>query len=357
MNVVSYFILLLLLLLLPFVPGLLEIRRKQDAQPLRVARNYDVKVRYFANRFREYIRTHFAGQLSTMRSQARTLQGELEDGSHYCLVAREAAIAFERAEREAQVTTRMFIADADLTLPGAMTYLNELYASGTITGADEDIYRAMLAEADITLGQDSMLLRWMHADGEIRIASGCVLYGRVSADKRIMIDSQVRFRRLNAPEILFGSNTPPPQATAQPRQEIQPEDLAVEVDIAAGRWLIEDDLDLADNSCVHANLVVTGTLRIGRNCEIHGSIKSHKLLHIDSGCAIHGSVVSMQAIQISTGCYLKGPLISEAQVHIDANCRIGSVSLPTTITAEDIHIQANCLAHGTVWARSNGTLS
>ena len=356
MSVLSFFVLLLVLLILPFVPGILEIRRKQDAQPLRVNRDYEVNIHYFANRFRDYIKTHFSRELADVHGQAQTSQGELEDGSRYCLQGRKAAIAFDQAERHAQVSNRLFIASADLALPGAMTYLNELYAGGSITGADEDIYRAMLAGTDIALGRDSMLLRWMHAGGDIRVANGCILYGRVSADKRIVLARQSRFRRLNAPQILFGDKDPP-IATVPECREIKPEDLSVEVDVAAGRWLIEGDLELADNSCIRANLVVTGTLRLGNNCVIHGSIKSHKPLHINPGCAIHGSVVSMQDIHIESGSSLKGPLISEAQIHIAANCRIGSNPLPTTITAEEIHIQADCLAHGSVWARSAGTVS
>jgi len=356
MNGIGFFILLLVLLTLPFVPGLVEIRRRQDAQALRVARKYDVNIHYFANRFRDYINMHFASDLAGLRSQMQSKQGALEDGSRYCLLPREASVAFERDERHAQVTNRMFIADADLSLPGAMSYLNELYANGTISGADENIYRAMLAGTDIELGQDSMLLRWMHATGEIRIANGCVLYGRVSADQRIVLAHQVRFRRLNAPQILFGKQRPPPH-TAPARREIKPEELPVKVEVGAGRWLIEDDLALPDNSCIHANLVVTGRLRLGHNCEIHGSVKSHRSLHINTGCAIHGSVVSMQDIHIGSDTGLKGPLISETQIHIDANCRIGSADLPTTVTAEEIHIQADCVAHGTVWARFAGSVS
>jgi predicted acyltransferase (DUF342 family) len=355
MSVVSFFLLLLGLLLLPFVPGIMEIRRKLDAQPLRVTRAYDVDIHHFANRFRQYIQTHFAQDLADV-PLPELKEGGLEDGSRYCLLGAQAAVSFEEAERNTQVTNRLFIAAQDLALPGAMTYLNELYANGAIQGADEDIYRAMLAGADIDLGRDSVLLRWMHASGEIRAATGCVLYGRVSADQRIVMASRSRFRRLNARAIQFGTNVPVTQ-TAQARQEIKPEDLNVSVEVAAGRWLIEDDLSLADNSCVHADLVVVGSLTLGKNCEIHGSIKSHKSLHIQAGCAIHGSVVCMQDIRIEACTRLKGPLVSEARIDLAANCEIGSTVLPTTITADEIHIQPDCLAHGTVWARSLGKVN
>ena len=223
MSVVSFFILLLVLLLLPFLPSIIEIRRKLDAQPLRVTQSYDVDIHHFANRFREYIHTHFAQDLADSGTQAQSKQGNLEDGSHYCLLGSEAAVSLDEAERSAQVTNKLFVASAGLTLPGAMTYLNELYAADIIKGADENIYRALLAGADIELGRDSMLLRWMHAAGDISVPRGCVLYGRVSAGKRIVIATQSRFRRLHAKDILFGEHVPAAQQ-AQARQDINPED-------------------------------------------------------------------------------------------------------------------------------------
>lgn len=352
MSVAVFFLLLLVLLILPFTPGILEIRRKRDAQPLRVVRNYDVDIHHFANRFRQYIDTHFAQELADMHSP-EVKEGGLEDGSRYCLLGSQAAVSFEERERHAQVSNKMYIAAQDLALPGAMTYLNELYAKGAIAGADEDIYRALLAGSDIELGRDSMLLRWMHAAGEIRVAPGCVLYGRVSAARRIVFTAPAKFRRLNAETIQFGENTPLLPA-APPRQAITHEDLNVEAEVAAGRWLIEDDLILADNSVIHADLVVVGALTLGKNCEIHGAIKSHRSLHIQAGCVLHGSVVCIQDIRIESHTTLKGPLVSEARIDIAGNCEIGSRAHPTTITADEIHIRTDCLTHGTVWARSGG---
>ena len=352
MSVAAFFLFLLILLLLPFVPGMLEIRRKHDAQPLRVVRGYDVNILHFANRFREYIDTHFASDLATIPT-SEVKEGGLEDGSRYALLGANAQVQIDEHEGHSQVTNKMYIAAQDLTLPGAMTYLNELYAGGAIQGADEDIYRAMLAETNIELGRDSMLLRWMHAASEIHAGSGCILYGRVSAGERIVIAKQSQFRRLKAREIIFGERAP--QIPALPAgRYLKPEELPVKVEVAAGRWLIEDALSLPDNSIIHADLVVVGKLLLGKQCEIHGGIKSHNVLHIGEGCAIHGSVVSRRDIHIASDVKIKGPLISEAQINIAANCEIGHVTIPTTITAENIHIQPDVLTHGTVWARAGG---
>lgn len=356
MSVVAFFLLLLILLLLPFLPGIIEIRRKLDAQPLSVIQHYDVNIHHFADRFRHYIHTHFARDLSAIRTTAESKQGTLEDGSHYCLLGAHTTPPFDEAEQATQVTNKLYVTAADLELPGAMTYLNGLYADGAIKGADEDIYRAVLAGANIHLGQNSMLLRWMHAAGEIQVAPGSVLHGRISADKLIALASPARFERLNAPDILFGEHPASPPS-APPRQDINPEDLAVNVEVAGGRWLIEDDVVLADNSRVNANLVVIGTLSLGENCEINGSIKSHKPLYIKAGCEVHGSVVCMQDIYIESYARLKGPLVSETHIHIAPHSQIGSTRLPTTITAHEITLQAGCLAHGTVWARAAGNLT
>lgn len=353
MIVVSFFIVLLILLVLPFLPGIIEIRRKLDAQPLQVAQNYDVDIHHFASTFRSYIDEHFFQDLNDSGTQPASKQGDLEDGSKYCLLDSQAKVTFTEAELGRQVTNKMFIASKDLDLPGDMTFLNELYASGSITGSDESIYRAMLAGSDITLGRNSILLRWMHAAGKIYVAPGCVLHGRVSADETIQLACKSHFERLNAENIIFGER-PAVAPVAGDRVDLKPEDLSAHVKASAGRWLIEHNVEIPANSRINANLVVVGKLTIGENCEINGSIKSHKTMLIKAGCKINGSAVCMENINIEAYTDLKGPLVSEATIEIATDCAIGTKDPATTITAENIDIHANCIAHGTVWARKAG---
>jgi hypothetical protein len=69
---------------------------------------------------------------------------------------------------------------------------------------------------------------------------------------------------------------------------------------------------------------------------------------------INGSVVGGADVEIDSDTQLRGPLVSEATLSLAPQCRIGSNEQGTTITAETIRIEADCLAYGAVWARQVG---
>ena len=73
----------LLLGLLPFLPALLEWRRKTDVAPLRIARERDVDIRHFARGFRTYIQSQLPGGRTTGFTGDRCLEGQLQDGTPF----------------------------------------------------------------------------------------------------------------------------------------------------------------------------------------------------------------------------------------------------------------------------------
>lgn len=353
--VTVFFLFLIAWLCLPFIPGMVEIRKKTDAYPLKVVQEYDVDVHFFANVFREYVMKCFSGYIGDNRSVPETVEGKLEDDTRYYILGDRQTLPLPENEINEQMTHSMLIAAGSLELPGAMSYLTELYATDSIHGGNEDIFRALLAEKNIDIAEDSLLLRWMHAGNTINVKQRSVLHGRVSADHGIYLSPSCHFERLYSPMIVFGDRIP--ERHAEPGQNnIAPEDLASNIEIAGGRWLIEQDLDIPDNSIVDSNLVVIGRLNIGSGCRINGSVKSRKLLHVGQGTVITGSLVSNKDIYCSADCSIAGPLVSEEGIYMDSGAIIGSREEPATVSAENIHIKTNSVAYGLVWARTKGVV-
>lgn len=356
MMVVSvFFIFLLVWLCLPFVPGIIEIRKKADASPLTVVQEYDVDVHYFANTFRKYINKHFSDLLSD-NTTSKATQGKLEDDTKYFVVNYNNTIPLDEEEKNAMTTYSMFVSTDSLKLPGAMSYLTELYACDSIHGGEEDIYRALLAEKNIEIAKGSLLLRWMHAGHSINVKPGSVLHGRVSADNTINLTKDCHFERLYSPTILFGNSIPKHQDLTD-LNKLSPEDISYEVDTRGERWLIENDVSIPDNSLIDCNLVVVGKLKIGKGCRITGSVKSRHDLYLDEGSEILGSLVSNENIHCAQHCRIAGPVISEKTIYLDTNLVIGSEDKPTTISAEEIQVKTNTVAYGSVWARQKGVVT
>ncbi|MBE9516648.1 MAG: hypothetical protein IME93_06685 [Proteobacteria bacterium] len=357
MAVTGLFIFLFGWLCLPFLPGIIEIRKKTDASPLKVVQEYDVDVHYFANVFRAYVKQHFSGLISSAHAAPKAVQGKLEDDTQYFVLNNTHKIPLQESEKQLQFTHSMLVSTDSLQLPGAMSYLTELYASDSIYGGEENIYRALLAENDIEIAEGSMLLRWMHAGHSIDVKPHSVLHGRVSADHSINLKNNCHFERLYAPTILFGDSIPQHQEQEQANlNKLSPDDLAHDIETKGDRWLIEHDIDIPDNSLIDCNVVVIGRLKIGKGCRINGSVKSRKVLYVGEGTVITGSLVSNKNIYCLEKCCIAGPVISEESIYLDSSSIVGAAEKPTTISAEEIHIKTNTVAYGSVWARQTGVV-
>lgn len=350
---VSFFVLLLAWLILPFLPGLIEIRKKSDASPLNVVQEYDVDIHYFANVFRGYVNDHFSDLLNNASDVTKAVHGQLDDDTEYFVLNHTDEIPLQESEKQSQVTDSMLVSSDSLTLPGAMSYLTELYARDSIHGGEEDIYRALLAENNIFVAENSLLLRWMHAGNSINIKPRSTLHGRVSADNKVQLSKDCHFERLYAPVLLFGENIPL-QSEPTSLKELSPESLGLDIENKGGRWLVEHDLEIPDNSLINSSLVVVGRLNIGKNCLINGSVKSREVLFVGQGTHITGSLVSNMNIHCDENASIAGPVISEEKICLGNHTTIGSQEKPTTISAEEIEIKLDSVAYGTVWARQKG---
>ena len=203
--------------MLPLLPAMLELRLKRDAQPLDVIQQYGGDIRHFAYGFRRF---------------AVVLQPSLQQcvavGHHghgrYCPMATNTSCSdapddsfFVPGHAERIPTWRSVVAaGADLALPDGLTFTKEIYAAGDLTGGANSTFRAILGEKDIHLQRASKVIRWAHAVRTFRAEHDCDLYGRISSDREIQLQSGCVFQRVNAPVIASGfSDTPRQQSPAR----------------------------------------------------------------------------------------------------------------------------------------------
>jgi hypothetical protein len=357
----AFFSLIVLLIAVPFLPGFFEWMRKKDAGPLRVVRKSEVDIRHFAMGFRSLLETKLAGEVLACRETGESREGVLENGTPYLIVKDEHAPILSASEENAHSAQRMILSCGDLDLPAETMFLPELYAAGSVRGGEKNIYRAILAEKAIYLKKDSMSLRWLHACSLVQVESGAVLYGRVSADKAIMLDGDCRFERLHAPLIEFGPNHENWKAVFtetenSEKAEFKAEDIPNLVENAGNRLLIEGKLEIPSRRVVEENLVVTGQLKIGSSTSIHGNLKCRKDIRLEGGVEVKGSLVSGHDIHIGQGCSVQGPVLAEGDIFLEGGTIIGMEEHATTVSAGSIYIAPGTIVYGTVWAHQQAQL-
>jgi predicted acyltransferase (DUF342 family) len=349
-----FFACILALFLLPLAPALIEWYWRSDAKPLTVVRAHDGNIRFFAWRFRDFMEEHLPGINQGSVSASTPTQGKLGKDT-YQLVDSSGMPTLSASEQTAQSTSQVLLGTGPLNLQGDMLYEKEVYAAGNIKSGDRNSFRALLSNGDITLGDACDVARWAHSDASISVGRKNRLYGRVSAEIRICLQRDTRFGRMYAPAIHFGESSransaPTPQAGAL-TEITKPDRL---VDQGAERWLIAGSLEIPPASLHRGELVSTENLSVGATSRIEGSLKSNGMLQLGHEVCVTGAVVATGNVHVGRDCRISGPVVSENRIVIASGSVIGDPNHPTTITAQEIHIEEGALVHGSIWARELG---
>jgi len=337
-----------LMLLLPLVPALVELRRKSDAAPLNVIQQHAGEIRHFANSFRTYIK-ELEPALQQCVASGTNDSGTMADGEEYVVLGRADQPLLVALQQHDAIRPVVIAAGTDVVMPPESTFSKEIYAGGRFLGGEKNNYRAILGEREVHLGGSSCVMRWVHAVDDFTADLGCRLYGRVSSDAVIRLHADCNFLRLNAPRIEIGQaadhlDPTPPGSTL-------PANLGTG---ASRRFFHDGDFKIRAGEVISGNLVIRGKLRIGAGARVCGSVKSDDDMVVENGVSVEGSLISAQQMRIGPHCAVHGPVIAERGLAIASGTRCGSGENPTTVSAPRIEVEEGVVVFGSLWAREYG---
>ena len=319
---------------LPLGPALNELRRSRDAAALPIRRDDD-NIRNFAETFRAFSRVH------------------LERGGQQ--FAECGALIFRKNEyrhflnADNETMRGVLLSKGDLSLGQGMVFSDDVYCAGTLIGGARNVYRSLLGEEDVCLGDHSQVLRWLHAGGSISLGSHCRLHARASAEFVIYLRPGCTFRRMHAPVV------------AATRDELQRKPsrhtpVSAGGDFGVSRFpsRLDGYFYLPAGGTHEGSVIARGKALLGAASRLSGNLKAHGTVHVSEQAEIEGSLVSTSSIHLAEDCFVRGPVISEKRIFISSRAQIGSPESLTTISAPKILIAPGAVVHGTVWARDAG---
>lgn len=332
------------MLALPLTPALLEVRRRADAAPIPI-QQHDGEIANFARSFRRYIEP-LRSELEDCGKAGAIGEGTLPDGRRALLVGQS---CFDRKMRGNSSDPLVLFAGRTV-LADALRFGGDVYAADTIFAGKNEVFRALLAEKDIFLGEGSRVLRWMHAEDSVYLERDCRLYGRLSAEHAVYMWPGCTFERVHAPRIATVWDDSVPLARthiATPGSRL---------DQPLRRWRIAGDFTLRPGEELQGNLVASSLVRLGDGCRVLGSIKSHRDTLVGAECEIDGSLVSTTRVRIAGESFVRGPVLAEEEVVIGPGTQIGTPEMLTTVSAPRIRVAPGSLIHGTLWPREKGSV-
>ncbi|HZU41980.1 MAG TPA: polymer-forming cytoskeletal protein [Terriglobales bacterium] len=322
---------------LPLGPALGELRRSRDAAALPIRRDDD-DIRNFAETFRAFSHVYLerAGQ-------------ELEQSG---------ALIFHKGEyrpfsnTDNETVRGVVLSKTDLSLGQGMVFSDDLYCAGTLIGGALNVYRSLLGEEDVCLGERSQVLRWLHAGGSISLGPGCRLHGRASAEFVIYLRPGCTFRRMHAPVVAAVRN----ELQRRPSRHT-PVNTGADFGLSRFPSRLDGYFYLPAGATHEGSVIARGKALLGAASRLSGNLKAHGTVHVNEQAEIEGSLVSTSTIHLAEDCFVRGPIISEKKVFVSPGAQIGSPESLTTISAPKISIAPGAVIHGTVWARDAGEVS
>jgi cytoskeletal protein CcmA (bactofilin family) len=364
-----------LLLSLPLIPAIVELRRRSDAMPLIVVQEHAGEIRYFAESFRAFIGT-IEPILQSCVLSGKSETGTMRDGTGYLVLggnelqrlpfAQQASPRNKIADDKKERCEVLIAAAGSLELPARVVFARDIFAKGDIAGGADNEYRAILGDRNIHLGFGSMLQRWVHANGSFTADAECQLYGRVSSDSSIQLATKCTFLRLNAPRVNLGTVIDDVSAIDASDMNGQSKELrshsaarpavGLEEGHLPTRLLHDGDFEVGAGQIFNGNLIVRGKLRIGEGAKVQGSIKCEKDVLVGNNAAVEGSLIAEHKLTIGRNCSIHGPILSEREVFIQRGTRCGTQVSPTTVSAPLIFAEDGVEVFGSVWARELGSV-
>ena len=337
-----FFLLLLTMLAwmaIPLIPAFMELMRPRDAAPLDAVGNDAGNLTYFAESFTA--RATREGLLGTM------VPPRLSDGT----TVRTHSVGQPLPAQRKAFEEFIVLMDSE-PLPEGTELASECLARLTVRGSARVTYRALLGQRDVYLGPQSVVQRWVHARGRLEVADNSRLWGRATAERQIVLGTNVAFDRLES-DVIRVTDVETAEAPVLPTGAYERFVPKKARELGPAYWRVEGGVSIPAGSVLIGSLIATGSIVVNDGARITGSIKAHGEVIVRNGAVVVGSVAARDRVTIERGARVSGPIISEAAVVVEAAV-VGGSGKRTTVTAPIVRLLPGATVYGAVMAAADG---
>jgi predicted acyltransferase (DUF342 family) len=321
------------LIALPFVPGIVEIRRPRDSTALSVVQDNTKEPRHFGMSLRERLQP-FIAEVDELPSY-REIQ----------LRNRESLEVHENLQiPESGHTSSLLVARNRLEV-GMGATISEAYGMGDVVVGSKARIRGLAVDGALTLGSDCKVERWIDAEGKIKAGEQCDLGVSASSSLSLSVAEGSKFQRL------WGM----PVTTSTSHSLDSPDSPYNEPSAADSLVWGRDLMSLPPKTRLSSGLVVDGDLFVGAGSLIKGDIKAHGSVILAAGVRVSGNVICRKSLIIGPRCTVSGNVFAERDIEIGPNSSVGRVDAYKTVySARRISLGNKVKVFGWVVAEAGG---
>ena len=300
-----------LVVLLPLLPGLLELRTAADDDPLKIDAAYARDPRFLGKSMRAKV----VPILEETEGEARV--PFLNRKNEFAIVTNgHASLDRERFENVVLSRGGFRVGDHSTML--------DVYARGDVEVGAHAQLRTFAADRGASFGSRTNVMRWIDVEGDCRIGDASDLGQSVSAAGRLILGTGVRFNRL------FGR---PIAVVDGRRAELRAlETGPLLVRSATSRRLLKSVV-VDPETRIEGDVIATGDVEVCAGAVVAGSIKAGGTVVLRERACVFGNVVARGTVTLACDATILGHIFGESDVVLHAGALVGDRHAPKTIHA------------------------
>ena len=326
------------MMIFPFVPGWIELRRRQDVKHLNINAGYVRNPRYFSDSFKKKLLAE------------KDKLADIKDERNIMLSHEETVVCGDvSCAKQSDFPHIVVFYHAATTLPHSVFH-KEIYAKEQLVLRDHTLVRAAACEEDCTVGPDSRIIRWIDAEKSLNIGKNCRLDLSATAGEYLILGQGCSFHRLYAPKICIagdGNDLP---------------DGAIDLPLTVKRSMpIDYDTVYRDVNKIEkraeffGHIIARGDFSLEAGAVLVGSLKVYGNLHMAEGSRIYGNVFSDKNIDLASGSCIDGSVFTQGELLGGPGCCFGHRQCLTSVVArQKIIFGPNTVVYGYVSTEGRG---
>lgn len=334
MAILIIFIFFFILILIPFIPGIIELLRPKDSLPLHIPMDYSKDPRCFGKSFRNII-----GNAITMDADPGIREVTLSKNEKVEVITEFKSIS------KGEEVNHILYTTGDLVSEDKVRFNKEVYVKGNAAIGSKNTLRAIACDGKLSLLNGVRIVKWADAQEKIEVHENCDLGISISSEDELRIGRGCKFKCLyGIPIITYGIDNNDSHSSFSKK------------DISGGAFIVNKEcMTIPPFTKIESDLIIKKDLIIRMGCIVIGSVKTYGDLIIEKDTKIFGNLFSEKNIEIGENTVISGDIFSQNMITIKNNVTAGSAGkIKSVIGKTGIILNQNIKIYGYVATKKSG---
>ncbi len=321
------------LVIIPLIPTLLAIYKKEDTAPLAVDLGYTQNPRYLAEKFED------------------EYQSKKDDFFKTIPIEKELTSSLVKENKGKEF---IFYSEENIHINDVLSYPVHVVSEQNIEVEKASIFYALKAKGDITLNAGAEVLRWMDAGNKIELKNKSKV--NTASAKTIVLYPGVEYKKLYASS---GIKVFSLEGKDEFENKYVERHMKTKEDIEEDTLYIkEKSYYINKGSIINQDVIGKGDISVGSKCKIFGTIKANNNLYVAKGTIIYGDLFAEKDIVIEEDCIVLGNIFSHTYVTVGKNTQVGQPKYhhKSLIATKGVTLSQGVVVHNYILTYGRGSV-